>query len=57
MGSRYYENTRDNQLEREAVAAGFPSFSWQDNPDAIAFLLSPDGQELIREMDQILKGG
>jgi iron(III) transport system substrate-binding protein len=57
VGSRYYENTRDNQLEREAVAAGFPSFSWQDNPDAIAFLLSSDGQELLREIDQILKGG
>ena len=57
VGSRYYADTRENQLEREALAAGFPSFTWADNPAALAFELSPEGEELIREMDHILKGG
>ena len=57
VGSRYYESTRENELEREAVAAGFPSFSWRDKPDALDYTLSPAGQELLREIDQILKGG
>jgi ABC-type Fe3+ transport system substrate-binding protein len=57
VGSRYYADTREYQLEQDALAAGFPSFTWADNPDGLAFALSPDGEALLREIDQILKGG
>src|SRR5262249_38870670 len=57
VGSRYYENTRENQLEDEALAAGFPSFAWTDYPDAMAFVLSPEGEDLQKEMERILRGG
>jgi iron(III) transport system substrate-binding protein len=57
VGSRYYENTQEQQFEREAADAGFPSFSWQDNPAALDDFLSPAGQDLLREIDQVLKGG
>lgn len=57
VGSRYYEGSVDDKLEQEARAAGFPSFSYVASPDALAFALSPDGEELGREMDRILKGG
>ena len=57
VGSRYYQNTRENELEDEALAAGFPSFAWTDYPDAMAFVLSPEGEELQKEMERILRGG
>ncbi len=57
VGSRYYAGSSDDQLEQEARAGGFPSFSWKDNPEALAFVLSPEGEELVREMERILQGG
>ncbi|HLH26145.1 MAG TPA: extracellular solute-binding protein [Chloroflexota bacterium] len=57
VGSRYYPDSADARMEQEARAAGFPTFAWVDNPDKIAFALSPDGQALVRELDEILKGG
>jgi ABC-type Fe3+ transport system substrate-binding protein len=57
VGNRYYENTRENHLEQEALAAGFPSFQWQDYPNGMDFALSPEGQSVVREMEQILQGG
>jgi ABC-type Fe3+ transport system substrate-binding protein len=57
VGSRYYADTREAQLEHEALAAGYPSFTWVDNPDGLAFALSPEGEALLHEIDQILKGG
>jgi hypothetical protein len=57
VGNLHYANTRESQLEDEARAAGFPSFSWRDNPDGLTFMLSPEGAELIREIDLVLKGG
>jgi iron(III) transport system substrate-binding protein len=57
VGTRYYPDSSDSKLEAEARGAGFPSFSYKDHPEAITFALSPEGQELIREMDRILQGG
>jgi ABC-type Fe3+ transport system substrate-binding protein len=57
VGSRYYGSSSDHQLEQEAVAAGFPSFYWQNYPEALALSLSPEGDELSREIDRIFKGG
>lgn len=57
VASRYYPNTGESKLEEEALAAGFPTFSWVDNPDGIAFVLSPEGEELVKEIERILKGG
>jgi len=57
VGNRYYPDNRESKLEQEALAAGFPSFAWADNPDAITFVLSPEGEEVQREMERILKGG
>ena len=57
VGSRYYADTREAQLEHEALAAGYPSFTWIDNPDGLTFALSPEGEALMGEIDQILKGG
>jgi hypothetical protein len=45
------------QVIDAARAAGFPSFSWADHPDLLAFAVSPEGDALAREIDQILKGG
>lgn len=55
--SRYYEGSADYQLEEAARAAGFDSFSWLGNTEARSLALSPEGQELQRELDRILKGG
>jgi hypothetical protein len=57
VANRYYPNTRESKLEEEALAAGFPSFSWADSPDAIAFALSPEGEAVVREMERIIQGG
>jgi ABC-type Fe3+ transport system substrate-binding protein len=57
VGSRYYADSREAHLEQEALAAGFASFTWVDNPDGLAFALSPEGEALMRELDQVLKGG
>ena len=57
VGSRYYADSREAQLEHEALAAGYPSFTWIENPDGLAFAASPEGEALMREIDEILKGG
>jgi iron(III) transport system substrate-binding protein len=57
VGSRYYPDSSDARLEQEARALGFPTFAWVDSPDALAFALSPDGDALARQLDEILKGG
>jgi hypothetical protein len=55
--SRYYEGSADYRLEQAARAAGFPSFTWWDNPEVKALSVSAEGLELQREIDRILKGG
>jgi hypothetical protein len=57
FGSRYYEGSGDYKIEQAALAAGFPTFSWHENPDVGEFTLSPEGLELQREIDQIFHGG
>jgi ABC-type glycerol-3-phosphate transport system substrate-binding protein len=57
VATRYYPGTREAKLEDDALAAGFPSFSWSDSPEAIEFAVSPDGEAIVREMSQILQGG
>jgi ABC-type Fe3+ transport system substrate-binding protein len=57
VGSRYYPDSIDDKMEQEARAAGFPSFSWLDNPAAMNFALSPEAEELAREIDRIFQGG
>jgi ABC-type Fe3+ transport system substrate-binding protein len=57
VGNRYYADTREHTLEQEALAAGFPSFTWADSPDAVAFVLSPEGEEVQRELERIFQGG
>jgi ABC-type Fe3+ transport system substrate-binding protein len=54
--SRYYEASLAYQLEQEARAAGFPVYNW-DESDVAALALSPEGEEMVREIDQILRGG
>ncbi len=56
-GNRYYPDSREQKLEQEWLAAGFPLFSWREHPDALAWSLSPEGEATVREIDQILKGG
>jgi ABC-type Fe3+ transport system substrate-binding protein len=57
VSNRYYPGTREAKLEDDAVAAGFPSFSWSEPADQIDFVLSPDGEATVREMGQIVQGG
>lgn len=57
FGSRYYEGSGDYKIEQAALAAGFPTFSWQESPDVGEFSLSPEGLELQREINQIFQGG
>lgn len=57
VGNRYYPDTRESRLEEEARAAGFPTFSWTNEPGALEFVLSPEGEAILREIDEILKGG
>jgi ABC-type Fe3+ transport system substrate-binding protein len=54
---RYYPGTREAKLEDDALAAGFPSFSWTDTPDALDIVLTPEGESAVREMEQIIQGG
>jgi ABC-type Fe3+ transport system substrate-binding protein len=54
--NRYYESSLAYQLEQEARAAGFAVYNW-DESDVAALALSPEGEELTREIDQILRGG
>jgi ABC-type Fe3+ transport system substrate-binding protein len=57
VATRYYPNTRESKLEDDALAAGFPSFAWSDSPEAIEFVLSPEGEATVREMERIIQGG
>jgi ABC-type Fe3+ transport system substrate-binding protein len=57
VGSRYYPDSSAARLDQEARAAGFPSFAWAESPDSLAFAISPDGETLARELDEILRGG
>ena len=57
IGNRYYEGSLDHQLEAAAAAAGFPSFVWWEDHEVRTLTLSPEGQELQREIDRIFKGG
>jgi ABC-type Fe3+ transport system substrate-binding protein len=57
VSNRYYPGTREAKLEDDALAAGFPSFTWADSPDSIEFVLSPAGEAIVREMGQIVQGG
>ena len=55
--SRYYEGSADYRLEQAARAAGFPSFVWWDSAEARALATTPEGLELQKEIEQVLKGG
>jgi hypothetical protein len=55
--NRYYEGSADYRLEEAALAAGFPSFTWWESAEAKALALSAEGQELMREIDRLFKGG
>jgi len=55
--SRYYEGSADARIEQAARAAGFASFTWWESPEAKALVISPEGQELSREIDRIFQGG
>jgi iron(III) transport system substrate-binding protein len=55
--SRYYEGSADSRLEQAARAAGFPSFVWWESPEAKAIALSPEGQEIQKEIERVLQGG
>ena len=57
IDSVYYQNTGEYRLTEQARAAGLPVFSWANNPAAVEFSLGPEGQQIQREIDQILKGG
>jgi ABC-type Fe3+ transport system substrate-binding protein len=57
IDSLYYPNTGEYRLAEQARAAGLPIFSWANNPAAVEFSLGPEGQQIQREIDQILKGG
>lgn len=53
----YYDGSADYQIEQAALAAGFPSFKWWESAEAKRLAVSPDGQEIVREIERILKGG
>ncbi len=53
--NRYYEHSLAYQLEQEARAAGFPIYVW-DESEVSTLALSPEGEELVREVDRILRG-
>jgi iron(III) transport system substrate-binding protein len=55
--SRYYEGSADARLEQAARAAGFPSFVWWESAEAKAIALSPEGQEIQKEIERVLQGG
>src|SRR5262249_12951348 len=57
VATRYYPDNRESKLEDDALAAGFPSFSWADSPEAIQFALSPEGEAIVKEMERIIQGG
>ncbi len=55
--SRYYNGSADSRLEDAARAAGFPSFVWWDSAEARAVALTPEGQEIQKEIERVLQGG
>ncbi len=57
VSNRYYPGTREAKLEDDALAAGFPSFSWTDPPDAIDYVTTPEAEKAVQEMAQIVQGG
>jgi hypothetical protein len=56
-GNRYYSGSSEHRLAERAKAMGLPGFSWWSEPGALDFLLSPAGEEVKRELSQILQGG
>jgi ABC-type Fe3+ transport system substrate-binding protein len=54
--SSYYSTSVAYQLEQEARAAGFAVYSW-DESEVSTLALSPEGEELTREISRILRGG
>jgi hypothetical protein len=54
--SSYYSTSVAYQLEQEARAAGFPIYSW-DESEVSTLALSPEGEELTREISRVLRGG
>ncbi len=57
VDNRYYSGSSEQRLTEQALAAGLAPFSWFTEPGALDFLLSPAGEELVREMAAIMQGG
>jgi ABC-type Fe3+ transport system substrate-binding protein len=56
-GNIYYETSSEYKLAEEARAAGVPTFFWIERPDALEYPMTPHGEETLREVELILKGG
>jgi ABC-type Fe3+ transport system substrate-binding protein len=54
--NRYYESSVEYRLQEEARAAGLSAFRWTEDAQAMALLLSPEGQATQREIEGILQG-
>ncbi|HEY7061186.1 MAG TPA: extracellular solute-binding protein [Chloroflexota bacterium] len=57
VGARYYPDSADARMEQDARAKGFPTFAWSENPDKLDWAVSPEGEALSRQIDEVLKGG
>ena len=55
--NRYYSGSWEQQLSAQAQAAGLPAFSWWSEPGALDYLLSPNAEEVKKEISTILQGG
>ncbi len=56
-GNRYYGGSTEHQLLEQARAAGVPEFAWWSEPGGMDFLLSPQAEDLRREILTIFRGG
>jgi ABC-type Fe3+ transport system substrate-binding protein len=56
-GNRYYTGSSEHRLAEQAKAMGLPPFSWWTERGAMDYLVSPEGEEVRREINAILQGG
>jgi ABC-type Fe3+ transport system substrate-binding protein len=56
-GNRYYSGSSEFRLAEQAKAMGLPPFSWWTEPGALDYLVSPEGEDVRREINAVLQGG